>query len=115
VKRPRPYPKGFEHTFLDPERKTALLVIDDMQSYCEMYEGWLASNPVDAQRAIREIYKRIHQEEAPDDINEAIGGIPSTTETFRLLVKEMKEAGTKTLLVDLRKNNGGNSTMFNWC
>jgi hypothetical protein len=113
VKRERPYPKGFAYTFLDAERKTALLVVDDMQSYREMYEGWLASNPADAEGAIREMYKRIHQSDAPDDIKAAMEGIPSATETFRALVQEMREAGTRTLLVDLRYNDGGNSTMYN--
>jgi hypothetical protein len=113
VKRPRPYPKGFEYTFLDRERKTALLVVDDMQSYREMYEGWIASNPADAGRAIREMYKRIHQSDAPDDIKAAMAGIPSAAETFQALVQEMREAGTRTLLVDLRYNDGGNSTMYN--
>jgi hypothetical protein len=113
VDRPHPYPRGFEYTFLDPERKTALLVVDDMQSYREMYEGWIASSPADAERAIREMYKRIHQSDAPDDIKAALAGIPSVTETFRALVQEMREAGTKTLLVDLRINDGGNSTMYN--
>jgi hypothetical protein len=113
VKRPRPYPKGFEYTFLDPERKTALLVVDDMQSYREMYEGWIAGNPADGERALREMYKRIHQSDAPDDIKAAMAGIPSATETFRALVQEMREAGTRTLLVDLRYNEGGNSTMYN--
>ena len=113
VKRPRPYPKGFEYTFLDPERKTALLVVDDMQSYREMYEGWFANNPANAEQAIREMYRRIHQTDAPDDIKAAMAGIPSATETFRALVQEMREAGTRTLLVDLRINDGGNSTMYN--
>ncbi len=49
VKRPRPYPEGFAYTFLDPERETALLVVDDMQSYREMYEGWIASTPASAE------------------------------------------------------------------
>lgn len=113
VNRPRPYPEGFAYTFLDPERETALLVVDDMQSYREMYEGWIASNPASAEPAIREMYQRIHQSEAPDDIKAAIAGIPSATETFRRLVQEMREAGTRTLLVDLRYNEGGNSTMYN--
>jgi hypothetical protein len=113
AKRPRAYSKGFDYTFLDPERRTALLVVDDMQSYREMYEGWMASNPKDAEEAMREIYKRIHQSDAPDDIKAVMAGIPSATETFRALVKEMREAGTKTLLVDLRYNDGGNSTMYN--
>jgi len=113
VERPRPYPKGFEYKFLDQERKTALLVVDDLQSYREMYEEWLASSPLNADKAIREIYKRIHRSDAPGNIKEALAGIPSATETFRELVKEMREAGTRTLLVDLRNNDGGNSTIYN--
>jgi hypothetical protein len=113
VKRTRPYPKGFAYTFLDAGRKTALLVIDDMQSYREMYEGWIANNTADAEGAIRAMYKRIHQSDAPEDIKAAMEGIPSATEVFRELVEEMREAGTKTLLVDLRYNDGGNSMMYN--
>jgi hypothetical protein len=113
VTRARPYPKGFAYTFLDEERTTALLVVDDMQSYREMYEAWIASNPADAETAVREMYARIHQSDAPDDIMAAMKGIPSATETFRALVQEMREAGTRTLLVDLRYNEGGNSTMYN--
>jgi hypothetical protein len=113
VQRTPPYPKGFDYTFLDVERKTAMLVVDDMQSYREMYEGWFANNPSDAEQAIREMYRRIHQTGAPDDIEAAMAGIPSATETFRALVKEMREAGTRTLLVDLRYNDGGNSAMYN--
>jgi hypothetical protein len=113
VKRPRPYPEGFAYTFLDAERRTALLVVDDMQSYREMYEEWIVSDPEEAKQAIREIYQRLHQSDAPDDIKETLAGIPSATETFRALVQEMRDAGTKTLLVDLRQNEGGNSTMYN--
>jgi hypothetical protein len=113
VTRPRPYPRGFEYTFLDPERETALLVVDDMQSYREMYEGWMAGNPAAAEPALREMYRRINGSDAPDDVKDAMAGIPSATETFRALVREMREAGTRTLLVDLRVNDGGNSTMYN--
>lgn len=37
--------------------------------------------------------------------------IPSATETFRNLVMEMKDAGTHTLIIDLRANGGGSSLL----
>jgi len=114
IKRPRPYPQGFTYTFLDSAQTTALLVVDDMQSYREMYEGWIASNPAEGENAAREVYKRLHQSDAPEALEAVLAGIPSATDTFRTLVQEMRQAGTKTLLVDLRYNNGGNSEMYNF-
>jgi hypothetical protein len=114
IKRPRPYPQGFTHTFLDSARTSALLVVDDMQSYREMFEGWVASNPAGGENAAREVYKRIHQSDAPEALEAVLAGIPAATDTFRTLVQEMRQAGTKTLLVDLRYNDGGNSEMYNF-
>jgi hypothetical protein len=114
VKRPRPYPGGFVYTFLDSARTTALLIVDDMQSYREMFEEWSVSNPAEAERSAREVYKRLHQSDAPGDLKAVIAGIPSAARSFRTLVQEMRQAGTKTLLVDLRYNEGGNSTMYNF-
>jgi hypothetical protein len=48
---------------------------------------------------------------APDGVDAVIAGLPSATELFRSLVQEMKDAGTRTLLVDVRRNDGGNSAM----
>ena len=114
IKRPRPYPQGFTHTFLDSARTSALLVVDDMQSYREMFEGWVASNPAEGENAAREVYRRLHQSDAPGALGAVLAGIPSATDTFRTLVEEMRQAGTKTLLVDLRYNDGGNSEMYNF-
>jgi len=114
IKRPRPYPQGFTYTFLDSARTTALLVVDDMQSYREMFEGWIVSNQAEGENAAREVYKRLHQSDAPEDFKAVLAGIPSATDTFRTLVEEMRQAGTKTLLVDLRYNDGGNSSMYNF-
>jgi len=114
IKRPRPYPQGFMYTFLDSARTTALLVVDDMQSYREMFEQWSVSNQAEGENSAREVYKALHQSDAPEDFEAVLVGIPSATETFRTLVQEMRQAGTKTLLVDLRYNGGGNSEMYNF-
>jgi hypothetical protein len=83
---------GFLYEFLDAEGKTAYLRVDHMQYYREAYEIWATagSRPTTEEERAR---------------------IKSATETFRDLVVEMEEAGTETLIVDLRDNEGGNSLM----
>ena len=83
---------GFLYDFLDAEGKTAYLRVDHMLHYREAHEIWAAAgsrHTTEKQRA----------------------GIKSATETFRDLVVEMKEAGTETLIVDVRDNEGGHSLM----
>jgi len=101
----------FVYEFLDPDKQTALLVVDGMMSYREAFELWNNMEFYNNNESAGEIYRKYHGQSAPDDIGETISGLPSATETFRSLVREMKEAGTKTLLVDLRRNDGGNSYM----
>jgi hypothetical protein len=83
---------GFLYEFVDAEQKIAYLRVDHMLYYREAYEiwAWAGSRPTtEIQRS----------------------AIPSATEIFRELVVEMKEAGTETLIVDLRDNDGGHSLM----
>jgi hypothetical protein len=83
---------GFLYEFLDTERKTAYLRVDHMLYYREAYEIWTAAGSRDA-------------------TEEELAQIKSATETFRDLVVEMEEAGTETLIIDLRGNEGGHSLM----
>ena len=102
----------FVYEFMDEDRKTALLVIDDMTGYREVFE-WDRSvgAAFDTDRA-KDVYKRYTGAWlAPVDEEKLIEGIPSATETFQKLVDEMKAAGTKRLLIDLRHNDGGASSM----
>ncbi|MGD2148932.1 MAG: S41 family peptidase [Anaerolineae bacterium] len=77
---------GFLYDFCDAERRIAYLRVDRMTDYREACEQG-SSSP------------------------ERCASIPSATETFRDLVIDMKAAGSKTLIVDLRDNDGGNSAM----
>ena len=63
-----------------------------MSYYREAYEIWQAAGSKDVS-------------------DEEVATIPSATESFRDLVIAMKEVGTKTLIVDLRRNEGGHSLM----
>jgi hypothetical protein len=68
------------------ERKIAYLRVDHMTNYREQCEL---------------LYNR----------PESCATIPSATETFRDLVIDMEAAGSETLIVDLRYNEGGDSAM----
>jgi len=101
----------FAYSFLDPEKETCLLRIDGMFGYRENFELFRAMGanwvPLQASR----VYEKFHQKKAPDNLDQLIAAIPSATETFRQMVEEMKKTDTKKLLVDLRKNGGGNFLM----
>jgi len=89
---PWPGKSGFIWTFWDPERTIAYLRVDHMSYYREAYEIWRTAGSRDVS-------------------DEQLAAIPSATESFRELVIEMNAAGTKTLIVDLRENEGGHSLM----
>lgn len=101
----------FAYDFLDPDRKTCLLRIDGMFSYRENFEFFRAMGASWVPFQAASVYKKFYQQNPPDDLDKLIAAIPSATETFRNLVVEMKKAGTEKLLIDLRKNSGGNSLM----
>ncbi|MDH4270517.1 MAG: S41 family peptidase [Candidatus Aminicenantes bacterium] len=99
----------FAYRFLAPNRKTALLKIDGLSAYREMWESEGRSRDITKQLAL--VYQHILKREAPTDTAAALAGIPSAVETFRQLFTEMKEAGTEALIIDLSQNRGGNSLM----
>jgi hypothetical protein len=79
---------GFLYDFYDTERRVAYLRVVRMTNYREGCEQGTSSPQLCA-------------------------SIPSATETFRDLVIDMEAAGSETLIVDLRDNEGGNSAMGN--
>jgi hypothetical protein len=101
----------FVYDFLGDDRKTALLVVNSMNTYREAFEMWDALGVEQNFWTARREYERYRGEKAPGDQRDVIAGLPSATEAFRSMVKEMREAGTRNLLVDLRRNGGGNSYM----
>lgn len=98
------------YAFLDEARQTALLSIDDMTSYREAFE-WFRHHEYDAEAYAREIYTRYQIGPPPADYDLVLEGLPSASAIFSALIAEMEEAGTKTLLIDLRFNSGGNSLL----
>ncbi len=99
----------FAYRFLSPDKKTALLKVDGLEAYREMWETEGLSR--DIAKDIASVYQQVLKREAPADPAAALAGIPSAVETFRRMFTEMKEAGTEALIIDLSQNPGGNSLM----
>ena len=97
--------------FLDEDGQAALLKIDDMSSYREAYEDWIASGMSEGLEMAQATYQKLHGQAAPERVEEILEGIPSATNVFKDLVVAMKHAGTRSLIVDLRENTGGNDLM----
>jgi hypothetical protein len=101
----------FGYDFLDVKKKTALLRIDGMFSFRENFEYFNMMGVEWVKQYAARTYEKFHRASAPAKLEETIAGIPSATETFRSLVIDMRRAATETLVIDLRKNGGGNSVM----
>ncbi len=106
---------NYVYKFLDSQKKTILLLIENMHTYRETFEMGVALGGERRRNLARRLYEQFNEKSAPMDFEEVIAGIPSATELFRELVHVMKETGTENLIIDLRRNEGGNafiSTMF---
>jgi len=100
----------FAYRFLDNHKKTVLLRIEDMQTYRECHEHWRFYGNYYPTLA-KKTYLRWHGREPMSDMDAVIDHLPSATECFTRLVREMKENKSKTLIIDLRRNPGGISNM----
>jgi hypothetical protein len=98
--------------FLSSERSTALLRIDGMKAYREGFESLRGSGFSEWKLYANQAYQKYIGDNPPEESDEIIASLPSATEIFRSLVSDMKEAGTRNLIIDLRKNTGGNSLMI---
>lgn len=97
--------------FLDENKQTALLKIDDMSGYREAYEDWIASGMSETLEMARATYQKLHGQSVPEQAEDILAGIPSATSVFKELVVAMRHARTRHLIVDLRENTGGNDVM----
>lgn len=88
----------------------AVLRIVNMLTFREMYE-YFRANGMDRYEAWgRRIYQRFNPDTVvPVEYEQVIAGIPAASTVFCNLLKAMKAAQTRYLIVDLRDNQGGNS------
>jgi hypothetical protein len=101
----------FVFDFIDKNKRIAFLRIDGMSTFRETIELWKKFGTKNIEATAANIYKKYQQSDPPGEFAEVLQGIPSATETFAELCREMKRNNAETLIVDLRKNQGGSSLM----
>ncbi len=88
------------------EDRIGYLRIDSMRRYRENYESQLKFGA--SESFLKELLEK-QGIETNGKIEEIISGIPSASEAIIGLLQAMNEKGIKDIIVDLRKNSGGNS------
>lgn len=101
----------FSYSFLESRRKICLLRIDGMFGFRENFEFFKEMGVEWVKLYAKRIYEKYNNKKAPESLEETIAGIPSATEIFKQMVIDMKDAKSKVLIIDVRKNSGGNSLM----
>ncbi len=101
--------RDFAWHFTSADRETAMLKIDNLTAYREMYESISESRNITEE--LKVLYQRFNGKTAPSGFEELMAGIPSAMDLFSELFTAMKSAGTRNLIIDLSKNGGGNSLM----
>lgn len=95
--------------FANREKSVAYLQIDKMSTR-EALEQFSEDSPIFKVYAQR-IYKKLKMQ-MPEGKSEILKNIPSLTEMSFEVLKQMKKNKSEYLVVDLRKNGGGNSICF---
>jgi hypothetical protein len=99
--------KSLTYHFIDSTKNVAYLKIDDMITYREAHELFLEIGLMEFHELLRRTYKKYNEGELPEELPELIKGLPSATEIFTSLFKEMKNSGTEYLIVDVSNCQGG--------
>jgi hypothetical protein len=99
-----------------PESRIDLPETDDSGFLCDFlnvpgYEHEIAYLRVDHMQEYREAKEMAVAVGAESLSNDELARIPSATESFRSFVIEMKQKNTQALVIDIRKNGGGNYMM----
>lgn len=95
------------YQFIDKENKIMyfnLGTIMDREAFKVMKESIATDITINQ---LDRFYKSRMTISKPDDINDAIAAIPSLSETFSEMLKEMKSNNSTTLIINLKNNSGG--------
>lgn len=103
---------GLGWGFMDAAHEVALLRIDSAMRYREAFEVWRACGfSHNLQAHLRQVARAAGGGRLPATRDAQIAAVPAATETFGALFAAMRREQTSTLIVDLRRNSGGNSAI----
>jgi hypothetical protein len=109
VNHPSTEKSNYVYQFMDDEKKTALLLIENMYTYRESFEMEKVIQKSLRTELAEHLYEKYNDTPPPWNEEDLIVGIPSATELARELVEKMKQNKTENLIIDLRRNQGGNA------
>jgi hypothetical protein len=115
VKLPSTERSNYVYRFMDKDKETALLLIENMYTYRESFEMGIALKGSRRVDLANYLFQKYNDKSPPAGYKNVVAGIPSATELCRKLVEEMKKNRSENLIIDLRRNQGGNafiSTIF---
>lgn len=98
------------HGFLDKQKTIAYLRVDSMMRYREAFEFWRSTGfSHNLKVHLDRVVAKASGNRVTTDLDAKIKAVPSATGAFRDLAAAMRKHHTKILVVDLRRNRGGNS------
>lgn len=101
------YPSGYlAYTFTDTTKRTMLFRASQIMAR-ENFEYTLKQGWNSAYTQLKDFYHYTLKLEIPADTTKALAAIPSFSETFADMLKEMKKNKSANLIIDLRNNGGG--------
>ena len=105
----------YVYEFMDNDKKNILFLIENMHSYRESFEMDISLGGGLRKGYAKWLYRKYNGKEPPANHKSIVAGLPSITELCRELTEEMKTNQSENLIIDLRRNQGGNaflSTIF---
>lgn len=98
--------KQLAYQFIDNDKQIMLININSIMAR-DNFEYMQKQGLKDLYRQIGFYYRDILKQEMPADTLLAIRQLPSLSEVFAHMLKEMKKEASSTLIIDLRNNSGG--------
>jgi hypothetical protein len=98
--------KQLAYQFIDNDKQIMLININNIMAR-DNFEYMQKQGLKDLYRQIGFYYRDILKQEMPADTLLAIRQLPSLSEVFAHMLKEMKKEASSTLIIDLRNNSGG--------
>ena len=98
--------KQLDYKFIDDNKQIMLININSIMAR-DNFEYMQKRGMKDLYRQIKYYYRNTLKQDMPADTLQAIRQIPSFSEVFAHMLKEMKKKQASTLVIDLRDNSGG--------